>query len=167
MSDNNGDARSSFAQQPVLCARNSLAQLTDGPPASSSSDSSDISMRSSASRLGLFLLPLPVELMASRNSLLSILDCSLGADATSARNRRSWYASKARSSYNMVRLPATSRKCKAEGATYVLVVVVKLQPLLLVCRLHECLSQLSGSVTTRLLDLGEEGLGLGDLGAFL
>lgn len=100
-SDNNGGARSSFAQQPVLYARNPLAQLTDGSSAWSS-ESSDISMRSSASRLGLFLLALPPEPTASRNSLLSILDWSLGADATSARKRRSLYASKARSSYSMI-----------------------------------------------------------------
>jgi hypothetical protein len=91
ISDNDDAARSSFAQQPVSWARNPLAQLTNGSVASSSSsESSDISMRSSAPRLGFFLPPLPLELMASRNSLLSILDCSLGADATSARNSRSW-----------------------------------------------------------------------------
>jgi hypothetical protein len=91
ISGNDDAARSSFAQQPVSWARNPLAQLTDGSLASSSSsDSSDISMRSSAPRLGFFLPPLPLELMASRNSLLSILDWSLGAEATSARKRRSW-----------------------------------------------------------------------------
>lgn len=56
---------------------------------SSSSDSSEISTRSWILRLDFFLPPLPLVLMVSRKPLLSILACSLGADATSWMNSRS------------------------------------------------------------------------------
>jgi hypothetical protein len=77
-------------------AQNPLCQLTVGAPSSSSSESSEISINSSAVRLPIFFLaPLWLEgaLMTSRNWSLLRLEWSFGASAVSGRKSRSLYAS--------------------------------------------------------------------------